>query len=239
MKLKFAALAAVSLLAGCSSQSIKEIGRAPAMSPVGTGLQFTKANELALYPKQPEDVATGYSLWNDKKAALFKDARALNIGDILTVTINIDDQASFDNTTDRSRTSSWSNNTDLKAGNPGDDSAALGISADLSHDSSSSTKGDGSIERKEKLTLQVAVVVTGRMDNGNLLISGSQEVRVNQELRVLNLAGIVRPLDVDANNKISYEKIAEARISYGGRGRLSEIQNPSVGQQFLDIFSPL
>lgn len=239
MKLKFAALAAVSLLAGCSSQSIKEIGRAPAMSPVGTGLQFTKTNEMSLYPKQPEDVATGYSLWNDKKAALFKDARALNIGDILTVTINIDDQASFDNTTDRSRSSSWTNNTALKAGSISSPDQAFSISGDLSHDSSTSTKGDGSIERKEKLTLQVAVVVTGRMDNGNLLISGSQEVRVNQELRVLNLAGIVRPLDVDANNKISYEKIAEARISYGGRGRLSEIQNPSVGQQFMDIFSPL
>ena len=236
MKLKFAALAAASLLAGCSSQSVKEIGRAPSMSPVGTGLQFTKTNEMSLYPKQPQDVATGYSLWNDKKAALFKDARALNIGDILTVTINIDDQASFDNTTDRSRTSSWSK----KFGLNGDDSTnSLGLSADINNESSTSTKGDGSIERKEKLTLQVAVVVTGQMDNGNLLISGSQEVRVNQELRVLNLAGIVRPLDVDSNNKISYEKIAEARISYGGRGRLSEVQNAPVGQQFLDIFSPL
>jgi flagellar L-ring protein precursor FlgH len=239
MKSKFAALAALSILAGCNAQSVKEIGRAPTMSPVGTGLQFTKANELSLYPKQPQDVATGYSLWNDNKAALFKDARALNIGDILTVTINIDDQASFDNTTDRTRSNTWTNNTGLQAGNPGDASAALGLSANLSHDSSTTTKGDGSIERKEKLTLMVAVVVTGRMDNGNLLISGSQEVRVNQELRVLNLAGIVRPLDVDANNKISYEKIAEARISYGGRGRLSEVQNAPVGQQFLDIFSPL
>jgi flagellar L-ring protein FlgH len=236
MKLKFAALAAVSLLAGCSSQSVKEIGRAPAMSPVGTGLQFTKTNEMSLYPKQPDDVATGYSLWSDKKAALFKDARALNIGDILTVTINIDDQASFDNTTDRSRSSTWSK----KFGLNGDDSSnSIGLSADISNNSETSTKGDGSIERKEKLTLQVAVVVTGRMENGNLLISGSQEVRVNQELRVLNLAGIVRPLDVDANNKISYEKIAEARISYGGRGRLTEVQNPPTGQQFLDIFSPL
>jgi flagellar L-ring protein precursor FlgH len=236
MNVKFAALAAVSILAGCSSQSVKEIGRAPSMSPIGTGLQFTKANELSLYPKQPQDVATGYSLWNDSKAALFKDARALNIGDILTVTINIDDEATFDNTTDRSRETSWSKNFGLN----GDDSSnTIGLSADISNESKTSSKGDGSIARKEKLTLQVAVVVTGKMENGNLLISGSQEVRVNQELRVLNLAGIVRPLDVDANNKISYEKIAEARISYGGRGRLSEVQNAPVGQQFLDIFSPL
>jgi flagellar L-ring protein precursor FlgH len=236
MKINIAALTVLSLLAGCNSQSVKEIGRAPSMSPVGTGLQFTKSNEVALYPKQPQDVATGYSLWNDRKSALFKDARALNIGDILTVTIAIDDSAKFDNTTDRSRSSTWSK----KFGLNGDDSSnSLGLSADISNDSETSNKGDGSIERTEKLSLQVAVVVTGRMENGNLLISGSQEVRVNQELRVLNLAGIVRPLDVDANNKVSYEKIAEARISYGGRGRLSEVQNPPVGQQFLDIFSPL
>lgn len=236
MNLKFAAVAAVSVLAGCSTQSVKEIGRAPSMSPVGTGLQFTKTNEMSLYPKQPQDVATGYSLWNDSKAALFKDARALKIGDILTVMINIDDQASFDNTTDRSRESKWSKNFGLN----GDDSHnTIGLSADINNDSSTSTKGDGSIVRKEKLTLQIAVVVTGTMDNGNLLISGSQEVRVNQELRVLNLAGIVRPQDVNSDNKISYEKIAEARISYGGRGRLSEVQNAPVGQQFLDVFSPL
>lgn len=238
MKAKYLALAGVVLLAGCGGtrQTIKEVNRAPAMSPIGTGLQYTQANELAMYPKQPVQTATGYSLWSDQKAALFKDARALKVGDILTVTINIDDQAKFDNTTDRSRDSSWSK----KFGLNGDDSSnTIGLSADISNESKTSTKGDGSIERKEKLTLQVAVVVTGVLENGNLLISGSQEVRVNQELRVLNLAGIARPLDVDAENKISYEKIAEARISYGGRGRLSEIQNAPVGQQMLDIFSPL
>jgi len=237
MTSKIAALTILTLLAGCSSQSVKELGRAPSMSPVGTGLQFTKTNEVALYPKQPQDVATGYSLWNDNKAALFKDARALNVGDILTVTINIDDQASFDNTTDRSRSSTWSKTFGLTGADTS--SNKLGLNFDVNHDSETNTKGDGSIQRKEKLTIQVAVVVTGKMDNGNLLISGSQEVRVNQELRVLNIAGIVRPLDVDANNKVSYEKIAEARISYGGRGRLSEVQNAPVGQQFLDIFSPM
>jgi flagellar L-ring protein precursor FlgH len=238
MKAKYLALAAATLLAGCggTNQTLKEVNRAPAMSPIGTGLQYTQQNELAMYPKQPAQSATGYSLWSDQKADLFKDARALKIGDILTVTINIDDQAKFDNTTDRSRDTSWSK----KFGLNGDDSSnSIGLSGDISNESKTSTKGDGSIERKEKLTLQVAVVVTGVLENGNLLISGSQEVRVNQELRVLNLAGIARPLDVDADNKISYEKIAEARISYGGRGRLSEVQNAPVGQQMLDIFSPL
>jgi flagellar L-ring protein precursor FlgH len=111
--------------------------------------------------------------------------------------------------------------------------------ADLSFGSSTSTKGDGTTERSEKLNLLVAAVVTGVIENGNLLISGSQEVRVNHELRILNVAGIVRPQDVDANNQISYEKIAEARISYGGRGRLTEVQQPPWGQQAVDLFSPL
>jgi flagellar L-ring protein precursor FlgH len=232
MKMRYAVIAASALLAGCSSQTVKDIGRAPAMSPIGAGLQFTRTSEMAMYPKQPKETATGYSLWNDSKAALFKDSRALKIGDILTVTIAIDDSATFDNTTDRSRTNDYS----ATAGVTG--VMGLNLAPKVTTDTSTSTKGDGSIARKEKLNLQVAVVVTGVLENNNLLISGSQEVRVNQELRVLNLAGIVRPQDVDADNKISYEKIAEARISYGGRGRLSEVQNAPVGQQLVDIFTP-
>lgn len=236
MIFKYAApMAAVAFLAGCSGQAVKDLNRAPAMSPIGSGLNLTKTNELALYPKEPQHVATGYSLWSDQKSALFKDARALKVGDILTVKINIDDKATFDNTTDRKRESSWSKNFNLMGT---DSHNTQAMDADIGMDSKSNSKGDGSIERKEKLSLQIAVVVTGVMDNGNLLISGSQEVRVNQELRVLNLAGIARPQDVDAYNKISYEKIAEARISYGGRGRLSEIQNAPISQQMVDVFSP-
>jgi flagellar L-ring protein precursor FlgH len=236
MTFRYAApLAAAALLAGCSGQAVKDLNRAPAMSPIGSGLNMAKTNEVALYPKEPQQVATGYSLWSDSQSALFKDARALNIGDILTVKINIDDKASFDNTTERSRESSWSKAFNLFGTDTHNDNS---LDATISNESKSDSKGDGSIERKEQLDLQVAVVVTSVLDNGNLLISGSQEVRVNQELRVLNLAGIARPQDVDADNKISYEKIAEARISYGGRGRLSEIQNPPIGQQVVDVFSP-
>jgi flagellar L-ring protein FlgH len=236
MMFRYAApLAAAALLAGCSGQAVKDLNRAPAMSPIGSGLNMAKTNEVALYPKEPQQVATGYSLWSDSQSALFKDARALNIGDILTVKINIDDKASFDNTTERKRESSWSKAFNLFGTDTHNDNS---LDATISNSSKSDSKGDGSIERKEQLDLQVAVVVTSVLENGNLLISGSQEVRVNQELRVLNLAGIARPQDVDADNKISYEKIAEARISYGGRGRLSEIQNPPIGQQVVDVFSP-
>ena len=87
--------------------------------------------------------------------------------------------------------------------------------------------------------MSVAAVVTDVLPNGNLIVSGSQEVRVNYELRVLNIAGIVRPRDISKDNTIAYNKIAEARISYGGRGRIMEVQQPAWGQQLFDRFKPL
>ena len=232
-----AAIAAVALLAGCQSpQSVREIGRAPAMSPIGSGLAYGQTPQMALYPKQPRQVAQGYSLWSDSQAALFKDARALNVGDILTVNIQINDKAKFENDTSRSRTNSsglnWDVNANVMGWNPQS-------KTDVTYGSDTSTDGKGKIDRSETLKLMVAAVVTGILENGNLVISGSQEVRVNQEIRILNVAGIVRPQDVNSDNQISYEKIAEARISYGGRGRLMEVQQPPRGQQAVDLFSPL
>jgi flagellar L-ring protein precursor FlgH len=236
MKMRLTAVLAAGLLAGCQNQAFNEIGRAPAMSPIGSGLQYTQTPQLAMYPKQPRQVSNGFSLWNDQQSALFKDARALNVGDILTVEIAINDKASFDNKTDRSR----KNTSGFNIGASGQSEASdFGWSGDLKYGSNTKTEGDGSTERSEKLQLLVAAVVTGVLENGNLLISGSQEVRVNHELRILNVAGIVRTQDVDANNVISYDRIAEARISYGGRGRLTEVQQPPYGQQFMDLISPI
>jgi flagellar L-ring protein FlgH len=218
-------------LAGCGSQAVNEIGRAPAMSPIGSGLRYGQTQEMALYPKRPQQVASGYSLWNDNQAALFKDSRALKVGDILTVNIQINDNANK-----RSR----QNSEDMKFGLNAKSLAvpAPALSGNISGSSDTSSTGSGSTKRSEKLTLLVAAVVTGILENGNLVISGSQEVRVNQELRILNVGGIVRPQDVNADNQISYERIAEARISYGGRGRLTEVQQPPWGQQAVDLFSP-
>ncbi|MEA3536058.1 flagellar basal body L-ring protein FlgH [Rhizobium sp. CC-YZS058] len=235
MRTRLTALLTAGLLSGCQS-SLHDVGRAPAMSPIGSGLQYTQTPQLAMYPKEPHQVAAGYSLWSDQQSALFKDARAMKVGDIITVDIRIDDKASFDNKTDRSRT----NGSDFNIGAKGkSESSDFGWNGGLNYDSSTKTKGEGTTERAEKLQLLVAAVVTGVLDNGNLLISGSQEVRVNHELRILNVAGIARPQDVDAKNSISYDKIAEARISYGGRGRLTEVQQPPWGQQVMDIISPI
>ncbi|WEZ84412.1 flagellar basal body L-ring protein FlgH [Rhizobium sp. 32-5/1] len=236
MKYPLPVLMVASLLSGCQSQTFNEIGRAPSMSPIGSGLQYAQTPQMASYPKQAQPTAHGYSLWSDQQAALFKDARALNVGDILTVDIRIDDKASFDNKTDRSRT----NDSGFSIGANGQSEVSdFGWKGGLDYGSNTSTKGEGTTERAEKLVLLVAAVVTGVLENGNLLISGSQEVRVNHEIRILNVAGIVRPQDVDAKNMISYDKIAEARISYGGRGRLTEVQQPPIGQQVMDIISPI
>jgi len=236
MNKRIPALMAVALLAGCQSQTVREIGNAPSMSPIGSGLQYGQTPQMAMYPKQPQQSAMGYSLWKDSQAALFKDSRAINVGDIMTVDIQINDKADFDNETERSRTNKsnlgWNANAKIFGWSPQADST-------IGYDSDTDTQGKGKTKRSEKLTLRVAAVVTGILENGNLVVSGSQEVRVNHEIRILNVAGIVRPQDVDADNQISYEKIAEARISYGGRGRLTEVQQPPIGQQAVDLFSPI
>lgn len=229
----FSLLCAV-LLTGCESQTFKEIGRAPAMSPVGSGLAYGETPQMAMYPKKPAQRLSSFSLWNDRQAKLFTDARANAIGDILTVDLEINDRASFENETDRSRVN------DSKLGASINIPAIGAVGAgDVGYGSRTSSAGEGTTERSERLRLRIAAVVTGILENGNLVISGSQEVRVNHELRVLNIAGIVRPRDVDAENTVSYDKIAEARVSYGGRGRLTEVQQPPVGQQFIDIYSPI
>ena len=226
-------VAALAALGGCGG-SLNEIGVAPAMSPVGSGLAPTLGSTG--YPEAPARAVKRFSLWDDRQSHLFTDHRALSVGDILTVDISLNDKAQFNNQTDRKRvqgrTIGLSGSADL-------DGAGTGGSADLDVASSSTYAGDGGTERSEKIQLSVAAVVTDTLPNGNLIIRGSQEVRVNAEMRVLTIAGIVRPADIGASNTIPYERIAEARISDGGRGRITEVQQPTWGHQIVDAVSPL
>lgn len=228
-----AALAATLIVAGCT-QSAQEIGRAPYMSPVGTGIS---SEVIHAYPQQPAPVKR-FSLWSDKQSKLFTDARALSVGDILTVSITINDRASLKNQINRSRDQSRNFGVGFGASTPnlGGLDASGDLAAQLS--SGSASTGSGATTRSENIDLLVAAVVTQVLPNGNLVITGSQEVRVNQELRVLTIAGIVRPSDIGASNKISYDRIAEARISYGGRGKVSDGILPTYGQQALDAVMP-
>lgn len=217
------ALPLAGLLAACQNDKLASVGT-PALSPVGAGLTLERAPLPAAFTEP--DTTSVNSLWGRSNQGMFRDLRAHKIGDIVTVSIDINDNAQFDNQSGRSK----------EAGVKGSLAATLGFSGfgipdqsgkiggDLDTSGSATAKGEGSIDRSEKLHLSIAAVVTEVLPDGNLLISGSQEVRVNHEVRVLNIAGIVRALDIANTNQISYEKIAEARISYGGRGKLSDVQ---------------
>lgn len=188
----------------------------------------------------PEPVYRGNnSIWQDSRADLFSDLRARKIGDTVTVKIYMKDKASIANDSERKRDASNSLDLGFTYGAVSSDiTIANGGELGATADSKTKTKSEGGIERSEEIELLVAAVVSDVLPNGNLVISGSQEVRVNFEMRVLNVAGIVRPVDISADNSIAYEKIAEARIAYGGRGRLMEVQQPPWGQQLVDNVLP-
>nr|WP_111297704.1 flagellar basal body L-ring protein FlgH [Paracoccus saliphilus] len=195
--------------------------------------------DLPVDSGRPEAAA---SLWAGTQSSLISDRRAAIRGDILTVVIEIDDQAEISNSSGRSRNSGESVSIPQMVGIPQRLAGKLPEGAsfdDLADASSSSTyKGSGNISRRDKLTLRVAATVVDRLPNGTLQIEGTQEVRVNFELRELTVSGFVRPGDIDRNNEIAYDRIAGARISYGGRGQITDVQQPRYGQQIADILLP-
>ena len=180
------------------------------------------------------------SLWRPGSKAFFRDQRARAIGDILTVSIEINDSAQLRNETQKSRSGSESMGAPrlfgLEASKLVPSTVNPATLLDVTGDSSN--RGSGQIARNEKIALQVAAVVQQVLPNGNLVINGRQEVRVNHEVRELGITGIVRPEDIMSDNRITYEKIADARVTYGGRGALSDVQQPRYGTQILDILSP-
>jgi flagellar L-ring protein precursor FlgH len=211
-------------LAGCAA----DIGREPYMTSIGSGLAVNADPAIAAYT--PPTPHSAQSLFVDSGATIYRQERASKVGDIVTVTIAINDQATLGNTTGRSTAATATAQSDWSLVHSGS------TKDDLS--TTSTFQGNGNIARSEQIQVSVAAIVTAVLPNGNLLLSGSQEVRVNYELRLLTVGGIVRPGDINRNNVIPYDKIAEARISYGGRGRLDEVQQPAWGQQIFDRLRP-
>jgi flagellar L-ring protein FlgH len=239
---------AILVLEGCSFGRLDYLTSAPNMSPSGaprSPLPPASPDRLALAhraaPKQTKPASAG-SLWHNGPASLFGDRRARTLGDILTVVIEIDEKAELKNRTKRTRDATEGLSVPNFFGLAGLASEILPNNATLDPaidaTSSSSNNGIGSIRREEKITLQVAATVAQVLPNGHMLISGSQEVRVNHELRELQVTGIIRPEDISRRNTITYEKIADARIIYGGRGVISDIQQPRYGQKILDAVLP-
>jgi flagellar L-ring protein precursor FlgH len=227
------------LLAGCSAiDRLKNIGEAPALSEVDnpTTRPGYKPVQMPMPALQPA-AYNANSLWRNGSRAFFKDQRAHQVGDILTVKINFADKANIANETQRSR----ANTEDSGITNFFGQSQLFSVPVPgrlLTADSTASSDGKGSVQRQEALNTTVAGVVTQVLPNGNLVIEGKQEIRVNFEMRELIVAGIVRPEDIEGDNTIDSSKIAQARIAYGGRGQITDVQQPRYGQQVFDVLLP-
>jgi len=216
----------------------------PPLTPVESPEYLTGGGERTM--PQPAPVAyetpRPNSLWRAGSRSFFNDQRASRIGDILTVEIEIDDSAEVSNSSERQREASTSAGVTNFFGledtlgqifnSAFDAENMIGAEAESEH------RGEGAINREEKIELTIAAVIVDRLPNGNLVIAGRQEVRINGELRELTVSGIIRPEDVTANNTIDHTQIAEARISYGGRGQISAVQRPNWGQRIGDAITP-
>ncbi len=233
------------------TQRLADMGEAPKLSPIENPQAQKGYQPVALPMPAPDPSAKlANSLWRPGARAFFKDQRAARVGDIVTVVVNIADKATANNASNRTRatteTAGLTNLLGAEVSGNGTSSGSLienvfrGATpgALVNGTSTSSYAGAGKIQRDETVTSQIAAIVTQVLPNGNLVVQGRQEVRVNYEVRELLISGVVRPEDITATNTVEHTKIAEARISYGGRGQLSDVQQPRYGTQLFDIIFP-
>lgn len=231
-------MAATALTACSAAERLSRVGQSPSMSPVSSPTQDRNYRPVSMpmpTPTMLEPAAN--SLWRPGARAFFKDQRAKVVGDVMTVIVNIqNERAQLNNETRRTR------DNVLERGAITDFANIFGgATPDLpsySANGGSDYRGRGTINRDETINVKLAAVVVQTLPNGNLAIAGRQEVRVNNELRELQVAGVIRPEDIRSDNTISADKIAEARISYGGRGTITDVQQPRYGQQIFDVIFP-
>ncbi len=229
------------VLAACAN--LREAARPPVLTAASRGPEVQAMRSPGTVEQiGRRSLMDGASLWDSGRRSLLGDRRARVRGDILTVVIEIDDKAEISNSTSRNRKGSTSFGIPSFLGLPQRITPLLpdgaGLDPAIATTSSDSASGDGAVRRKEKLTLRIAATVTDVLPNGVLFIEGSQEVRVNFEIRELLVSGYIRPEDISRQNEITYDKIASARISYGGRGSISDAQHPRYGQRALDRILP-
>lgn len=232
------------LLSGCVTlDRLSQVGEVPPMSEISnpTMQQGYRPVSMPMPAPLPAEREAN-SLWRAGARSFFKDQRASRVGDIMTVIVSIDDEAKISNKTVRNRANTESmgmpNLFGLEAELAKKLPQAIDPSSIVSTDSNLSNTGNGTVDRKEEIEIKMAAVVTQVLPNGNLVIQGRQEIRINNEIRELTVSGIVRPEDINSVNSIPSEKIAEARISYGGRGHISDVQAPRYGSQVMDIILP-
>jgi len=233
-------------LGACSNtmNRLQSIGSPPPLTPLqGEKAGVPQATQVALpMPADQPYTTKPNSLWRTGSRAFFKDQRATKVGDILTVNINVTDSATVDNKTTRSRTAREGASANALLGYERSLGKILPEAIDpenlIDTNSSSKNEGAGSVNRKEAINTTVAAIITQILPNGNFVIQGRQEVRINFEVREIMISGVVRPEDISNQNTVQHTQIAEARISYGGRGQLTDVQQARYGQQLFDILAP-
>jgi len=229
---------------GCKTLSrLSEVGDGPGLTKIVNPVARPDYRPVSLpmpTPQVAEDNPN--SLWRSGAKAFFKDHRAKEIGDIVTVKLALDDSAKLENKTERERDDKEDTDVTNLLGLEGEFAKilpqAIVPGSVISFGNKHETTGDGEIDRSETISLTFAAVVTQILPNGSLVIVGRQEIRVNSELRELMVTGVVRPSDIDSDNSVSHDKIAEMRVAYGGRGTLSQLQQPRWGTQIWDIIFP-
>ena len=227
-------------LGGCGTLSrLSEVGRNPAMTPTEDPTKDPKWRPVSMpMPAGQQSPTEPNSLWRSGSRAFFKDQRAAQVGDIVTVLVNIKDDANLKNVTSAARTSSETGGIPNFFGLEAILPKAINPATLLSASSANSNTGTGQIQRTEAVTLRLAGIVTQVLPNGNLVVAASQEFMVNSELRELRVTGVIRPQDIASDNTVLHDRMAEARIAYGGRGQLTDLQRARWGQQMLDILAP-
>ncbi len=238
------ALALCLLLGGCGTLGrLSEVGRPPEMTPSSDPTAETGYRPLTMpMPRGQFAPAEANSLWRAGSRAFFKDQRAAQVGDIVTILVDITDSADLSNQSDQTRSGAENmgipNFLGLESNIPRNLPKAVDPAKLIATTSSNTSSGAASIKRNETVTLRLAGIITQLLPNGNLAVAARQEVRVNSELRELQVSGVIRPQDIASDNTVRHDRLAEARISYGGRGQITDVQRPRYGQQLLDILLP-
>lgn len=241
--LRCALLSTVAIVCtSCGSlEQLSRLGAPPPLSPVQNPVTQPgyKPVQMPMPTPQPASYNPN-SLWRNGSRAFFNDQRAHQVGDILTVKVNINDTAQFQDQTEISRTTTEDANISnfLGANTIANPAKAVLPGSLIAANGDTQMDGNGTINRQDQLVTNVAAVVTQVLPNGNLVIEGKQEVRLNSEMRELLIAGIARPEDIGSDNTIELAKIAEARVAYGGKGTLTNIQTQPWGQQVTNVVLP-
>ncbi len=234
--------AIASLLSGCAAvDRIRQLGEPVALTPIDNPTAKPGYKPVQMPMPTPQPVTyNANSLWRNGSRAFFNDQRAHQVGDILTVKVNINDTAQFQDQTQLNRTSTEDTEITNFIGANALSASAKNIlpGSVLTASGNSQMNGQGTINRNDQLLTNVAAVVTQLLPNGNMVIEGKQEIRLNTEIRELIVAGVVRPEDIESDNAIELPKVAEARVAYGGRGTLTNIQTERWGQQVADVILP-